>query len=72
MKPCGFAGGNCPHEAVVTVRIAGIGDRAVCQGHHDWMVAHAMDFRVLDPNAYKPEWLANKTFARDLTGRVLA
>ena len=55
MKPCGWANA-CPHEATVSVRLAGIGDRSLCQTHYDWAVANGMDLRVLDPNAFVPAW----------------
>jgi hypothetical protein len=71
MKPCTMAGAQCPHEAVATVRIDGIGDRPLCGAHRDFVIAQGFG-RVLDVNAYKPPWLRDKTFARDMTGRVLA
>lgn len=55
MKPCNMAGG-CPHEATVSVRLAGIGDRSLCPAHYEWCVSVGMDLRVLDPNAFVPEW----------------
>jgi hypothetical protein len=70
MKPCTFAGG-CPREAVVSIRIATIGDRHVCQQHHDWMQQQGMDFRVLEPNAFIPEW-RTRSLVRDLTPRTAA
>lgn len=69
MKPCTFAGG-CPHQAVVTVRIAHVGDRAVCAAHRDWMTSQGMDYRVLETNAFVPAW-RQRDLRRDLT-RVLA
>jgi ornithine carbamoyltransferase len=56
MKPCASAGTPCPREAVLTARIAGVGDRALCQTCFDAYVAMGMDLRALDPNAYIPEW----------------
>lgn len=66
MKPCGMAGPQCPREATATVRIAGIGDRHLCAEHLAWMQAHAMDVRVLEPNAFVPEW-RTRSLARDMT-----
>lgn len=68
MKPCRFPG--CYHEAVVTVRIAQVGDRDICTEHREWMTAQAMDFRVLDGNEYVPEW-RKRSLAKDF-GRVAA
>jgi hypothetical protein len=62
-------GGHCPHEAVATVRIDGIGDRALCGTHRDFALAQGMG-RELDPQAFKPQWLRDQTFARDLRGRL--
>lgn len=70
MKPCANAGRPCPREATLTARIAGVGDRALCQQCHDSLVSLGMSLRVLEPNAYKPQWLADRRFARDLTGRL--
>lgn len=70
MKPCQNAGRQCPREATLTARIAGVGDRPLCRECHDGLVAIGMDLRVLDPNAFKPTWLAERTFARDMTGRL--
>ena len=71
MKPCASAGRQCPREAVLTARIAHIGDRPLCQPCHDEYVALGMEMRVLEPNAYVPEW-RTRSLARDMTGRVLA
>jgi len=71
MKPCASAGHPCPREAVVTARIPMVGDRALCQSCHDAYVAMGLDLRVLDFNAFVPEW-KQRGLARDFTGRVLA
>lgn len=70
MKPCRSAGSQCPHEAVLTARIAGIGDVPLCQRCHDAYVAFGMDMRVLDPNAFVPQWRKGLR-AKDMT-EVLA
>lgn len=70
MKSCGFAGGQCPREATATARVAMIGDRHLCSEHLAWMQAQGMDLRVLEPNAFVPEW-RTRGLARDLTGRVM-
>ena len=72
MKPCQMSPyGSCAHEATVSLRVYGVGDISVCQRHHEWMVEQGMDLRVLDSNAFKPEWTQRMT-AKDMTGRVLA
>jgi hypothetical protein len=71
MKPCASAGRPCPREAVLTARIARIGDRPLCQECHDTYVAMGLDITVLDPNAFVPEW-RQRSLARDMTRRVLA
>lgn len=70
MRHCQMAGGQCPHEAVVTVRIDRIGDRPLCRPHADFVVTIGFG-RELDPNAYVPRWVGNLR-AVDQTGRVLA
>lgn len=71
MKPCGMAGVQCPREATVTVRIAGIGDRHLCAECWAWMQNHGMDARVLPAEAFVPEW-RKRSLLRDFTNRVLA
>lgn len=66
MKVCGSAGTQCPREAVLTARVFGVGDRNLCQACFDSYVALGMDVRVLDPNAFVPEWRKHN-LARDLT-----
>ncbi len=56
MKACGSAGRQCPFNAVVTVRIFGVGDRHLCQSCFETYTGLGMDMRVLDPNAPLPEW----------------
>jgi hypothetical protein len=70
MKPCQFAGPQCPHEAVTTVRIDFVGDRPVCAAHRDFVLTMGMG-RELDPSAAVPEWRKNLR-AVDLTSRVYA
>lgn len=70
MRPCLMAGAQCPHEAVVTVRIDGIGDRPLCAEHRDFILSMGMG-RELTANAFVPTWRKNLR-AVDLTGRVLA
>lgn len=70
MVPCRMAGAPCPHEAVCTVRIDGVGDRPLCAEHRDVVLGLGFG-RVLDPNAYVPEWRRH-SLAKDLTGRVVA
>jgi hypothetical protein len=66
MKPCAMSpNGSCPREAVATIRLDGVGDRAMCREHVDWCVSQGMG-RELDPNAYQPQWLRDKAFRRDL------
>lgn len=72
MKPCRSAGGQCPHEAVVTARITGVGDRDLCQPCFDWLKSQmGEDCKALEPNAFVPAWRQH-SLARDFTGRVLA
>lgn len=71
MHPCGNAGRQCPREATLTVRIAKVGDRHLCQECYDGLVALGMDIRILDPNAPLPAW-RTRGLSRDLTGRVMA
>jgi hypothetical protein len=68
MKPCASAGAQCPREAVLTARIYSIGDRALCQECHDEYVALGMGMRVLEANAFQPEW-TQRNLARDFTGQ---
>lgn len=65
MNPCRMAGG-CPHQAVAVARIAGVGDRALCQEHIDALTALGMDFRLLEGTVPKPEW-RRRDLARDMT-----
>ena len=73
MKTCRMAGAQCPHEATNTVRIDGVGDRDLC-ADHTRIVTEELGFgRVLDPNAYVPEW-RKRSLVRDqtqMTGIVL-
>jgi hypothetical protein len=71
MKPCHMAGGQCPHEATCTARIDGIGDRALCQTHADWIVTMGMG-RILNTNDLRPAEWTRRLQAKDFTGRVLA
>lgn len=68
MKPCRFPN-QCPHEATATCRIAGVGDRDVCDEHQRWMTAQGQDFRVLETNAYVPEW-RQRSLASDRTEAI--
>lgn len=70
MKPCQSAGRPCPREAVLTARIAGIGDRPLCRECFATYVSMGMDLRELETNAYQPTWYAQRRFSRDLSGRV--
>lgn len=70
MKPCANAGRQCPRKATLTARVAGVGDRAFCRECFDGLIAIGMELRELEPNAYQPPWLRDKTFARDLAGRI--
>lgn len=71
MRPCQMAGGQCPHEATVTVRIdSTAGDRPLCSTHAQFVVEQGFG-RVIDPNAFVPQW-RKADLARDFTGRVLA
>ena len=71
MKPCSMSpGGHCPHEAVATVRIDGIGDRALCAQHRDFVIAQGMGRELVVNALEQPTWLRDKTFARDLRGRL--
>ena len=56
MRPCRSAGVQCPREAMLTARIAGVGDVPLCSQCFDAYVAMGMDLRALDPNAFVPEW----------------
>ncbi len=69
MTRCGYAGG-CPNDALGLFRIAGVGDRGLCQVHVAVMERLGMDFRPLGA-APVPEW-RRRSLARDFTGRVLA
>lgn len=66
MKPCQMAGAQCPREAVLTARIAGIGDRAVCRQDFETMVRLGMDVRELEANALVPRW-RERDLARDMS-----
>lgn len=70
MKPCQMAGAQCPHEAVVTVRIDTVGDRSLCRTHADFVVRQGFG-RELDANAFVPEW-RTRDLRRDATGAVFA
>lgn len=62
---CQMAGHPCPHDATVTVRLADVrGDRRLCSGCVAWMEAQGFAFRVLEPNAFRPEW-RQRDLARD-------
>jgi hypothetical protein len=66
MKPCQSSPqGSCHNEAAVTLRLDGVGDRAMCRACADWALSMGMG-RELDPNAYQPQWLRDKAFRRDL------
>lgn len=69
MKPCQMAGAQCPHEAVVTVRIDAVGDRALCRSHADFVIEQGFG-RELE-TAFVPEWRRNLR-AVDLTSRLYA
>lgn len=72
MKTCQSAGRQCPHEAVFTARIAGVGDRPLCQSCFDgYRVLMGEDIRAIDPNAYVPTW-RTRGLARDESGLVRA
>lgn len=70
MKHCAMAGAPCPNEATITVRIAYVGDRALCQPDYETMVALGMPMRVLSPDEFVPAW-RTRSLLRDDTGRVL-
>jgi hypothetical protein len=66
MKPCLMAGAQCPHAAVRTVRIDGVGDRDLC-ADHTRIVTEELGFgRVLEADAYVPEW-RKRSLLRDQT-----
>ena len=67
MHACAFSGGQCQREATVTLRIFGVGDRAICTTHHEWMVANGMNCRVLEPGAHVPPW-RQRDLRRDMQG----
>jgi hypothetical protein len=70
MKPCRWAGLPCRDEATATVRIAGVGDRSVCDFHLATLERLGMDFRRLDEQgAFVPEWRRHLT-AVDRTGAL--
>lgn len=71
MRICRSAGRQCPREATVTVRIFKVGDRDLCQQCHDDLVAMGMEIRVLEPNAFVPQW-RQRLGAKDMTARVLS
>ena len=73
MKPCLMAGPQCPHEAVRTVRIDGVGDRDLCDNYTRIVVNELGFGRVLEQDAYVPEW-RKRSLLRDqtaLNGNVL-
>lgn len=69
MKPCTMAGGQCPHEAVATVRLDHIGDRPLCAEHRDFVLRMGMG-RELPTNAFVPAW-KQRGLARDESGRLV-
>lgn len=71
MRACQMTpGGHCPHEAVATVRIDHVGDRALCGPHRDFVVSQGFG-RELPANSFVPEWRKHLTGV-DMTGRVIA
>lgn len=72
MKPCANAGRPCPREAVLTARIAQVGDRPLCQQCFVGLKGLMGEgIRALETNAFVPEW-RTRGLSRDFTGRVLA
>ena len=53
---CAMAGATCYRPAAVVLRIAGVGDRALCSEHVATLEALGMAFRRLDDSAPLPEW----------------
>jgi hypothetical protein len=52
---CTMAGG-CPNDALVVVRIHGVGDRPLCQNCLASLDRMGMSYRRLDAEAVVPEW----------------
>jgi hypothetical protein len=65
---CRMAGG-CSQDALGTYRIAGIGDRGLCQVHVALLERMGMDFRCLDAPVVVPEWRRRLT-AKDMTRSI--
>ncbi len=55
MTRCGYAGG-CPNDALGLFRIAGVGDRGLCQVHVAVMERLGLAFRPIDEKSVVPEW----------------
>ena len=68
MTRCGMAGG-CSQDALGMYRIAGVGDRGLCQVHVAELTRLGMDFRSLKA-APVPEW-KRRLIAKDMTATVL-
>lgn len=67
MKPCRWAGAPCPNEGATTIRLAGVGDRALCADHLATATRMGMAFRRLDEDAPAPAW-RQRDLTRDMTG----
>ncbi|HXJ66458.1 MAG TPA: hypothetical protein VNN79_22090 [Actinomycetota bacterium] len=68
-RPCAMAGRQCPNPAETLVRIAGVGDRALCPSCIATLDALGMHFRRLDETQPLPEW-RTRSLARDFTGAL--
>ena len=66
MKPCAMAGYPCLREAVLTARIAGIGDRAVCRECYETMDRLGMAVRELGADTFTPRW-RERDLTRDMS-----
>jgi hypothetical protein len=62
--------GGCSQDALAMFRIAGVGDRALCQVHVASLERMGMHFRRLDDSTPIPEWRRRLT-AKDTTALVL-
>jgi hypothetical protein len=61
-----MAGAQCYRPATAVLRIASVGDRAICSEHIATLEALGMAFRRLDDTTPVPEW-RQRSLRRDLT-----
>lgn len=69
-RPCAMAGRQCPNGAECVVRVAGVGDRALCSACIGTLEALGMHFRRLEDAAPLPVWRRHGITAKDMTGAL--